>query len=186
MSGLALLIVALGMSVDAFAAALAKGAVLDRPHFGEALRTGAIFGAVEGITPVIGWALGLAAAPFIQAVDHWIALVLLGGIGGKMIYESFQPRTENRPRRHSLGVLVVTAIGTSIDALAVGVMLAFLDADIALADAAIGTATFLMTTTGVMIARVAGPHLGAWAELAGGGALIALGVGIFLEHTLGT
>src|SRR5262249_22946152 len=138
----------------------------------------------EALTPVIGWAAGLATAPFIQAVDHWIALVLLGAIGGKMIYESLQPPGGARPSRHSLGVLSATAIGNSIDALAVGVVLAFLDADIAVAALAIGLATFFMTSSGMMIARWVGPRLGSWAEMVGGAGLVLLGIGIFVEHTL--
>jgi putative Mn2+ efflux pump MntP len=186
MSPIAIIVIAFGMSVDAFAAALAKGAALHRPQLKEALRTGAIFGAVEAITPVIGWAAGLAASTFVQEVDHWIALFLLGGVGAKMIYESFSRDGETaKPERHSLMTLVVTAIGTSIDAMAVGVTLAFLDASIAVVAVAIGLATFTMTTAGVMVGRYAGARLGKGAELAGGIALIALGVRIFVQHMWG-
>jgi putative Mn2+ efflux pump MntP len=186
MSSLAIVIIAFGMSVDAFAAALAKGAALHRPQIREALRTGAIFGTVEAITPVIGWAAGLAAASFIQEVDHWIALLFLGGIGSKMVYESFTRReTEHRPHRHSLLNLAFTAVGTSIDAMAVGVTLAFLDANIWIVAIAIGLATFTMTTTGVMVGRLAGTRLGKRAELIGGIALIALGLHIFIQHMTG-
>ena len=185
MSLIAIVVIAFGMSVDAFAAALAKGAALDRPSLKEALRTGLIFGTVEAITPVIGWAAGLAAASFVDAIDHWIALFLLGGVGCKMIYESFQPRAEEKPRQHSLLDLAVTALGTSIDAMAVGVTLAFLEAEIVVVAAAIGIATFIMTTTGVMMGRYAGATLGKRAELVGGIGLIALGVRIFIKHTMG-
>jgi putative Mn2+ efflux pump MntP len=186
MSPLAIVVIAFGMSVDAFAAALAKGAALHRPHIKEALRTGAIFGTVEAITPVIGWAAGLAASTFVEEVDHWIALIFLGGVGVKMIYESFRrDGAVEKPKRHSLMTLVVTAIGTSIDAAAVGVTLAFLDASIVVVALAIGLATFTMTTTGVMVGRYAGARLGRGAELIGGIALIALGVRIFVQHMWG-
>lgn len=185
MSALAIVVIAFGMSMDAFAAALAKGATLHRPSVNEALRTGIIFGTIEAITPIIGWAAGLAAASFVDAVDHWIALFLLGGVGGKMIYESFQPEAERKPRQHSLLDLATTAIGTSIDAMAVGVTLAFLDAEIVVVAGAIGLTTFAMTTTGVMIGRYAGVKLGKRAELVGGIGLIALGVRIFVQHTMG-
>jgi putative Mn2+ efflux pump MntP len=186
MSPIAIVVIAFGMSVDAFAAALAKGASLHRPQFREALRTGAIFGTVEAITPVIGWAAGLAASTFVQEVDHWIALFLLGGVGAKMIYESFARDGETvKPQRHSLMTLIVTAVGTSIDAAAVGVTLAFLDANIVIVALAIGFATFTMTTSGVMIGRYAGAKLGKRAELIGGIALIALGVRIFVQHMWG-
>lgn len=186
MSALAIVVIAFGMSVDAFAAALAKGAALHRPHLKEALRTGAIFGSIEAVTPVIGWAAGLAAASFVQEIDHWIALFFLGGIGCKMVYESFtRAETGQRPHRHSLLNLAVTAVGTSIDAMAVGVTLAFLDANIWIVAAAIGLATFTMTATGVMVGRLAGTKLGKRAELIGGIALIALGLHIFIQHMTG-
>ena len=185
MSPIVVIVIAFSMSVDAFAAALAKGAALHRPHISEALRTGLIFGSIEAITPVIGWAAGLAAASFVEVIDHWIALFLLGGVGCKMIYESFQPRSEEKPHRHSLLDLAVTALGTSIDAMAVGVTLAFLDAEIVVVAATIGIATFAMTTIGVMIGRFAGGTLGKRAELIGGIGLIALGIRIFVKHTTG-
>lgn len=186
MSPIAIVVIAFGMSVDAFAAALAKGAALHRPHFREALRTGAIFGTVEAITPLIGWAAGLAAASFIEEIDHWIALIFLGGIGGKMVFESFfRSEHAERPKRHSLLTLAVTALGTSIDAMAVGVTLAFLEANIWVVAGAIGLATFTMTATGVMVGRLAGTKLGKRAELIGGLALIGLGIHIFVQHTMG-
>jgi len=186
MSPFAIVVIAFGMSVDAFAAALAKGAALHRPHLREALRTGAIFGTIEAITPVIGWAAGLAAASFIDEIDHWIALLFLGGIGGKMVFESFcRSDPEDRPKRHSLVSLAITALGTSIDAMAVGVTLAFLEANIWIVAGAIGLATFTMTATGVMIGRLAGTKLGKRAELIGGIALIALGIHIFVQHMWG-
>jgi manganese efflux pump family protein len=185
LSPLAIVVIAFGMSVDAFAAALAKGAALHRPDLKEALRTGIVFGSVEAITPVVGWAAGLAAASFVAAIDHWIALILLGGVGCKMIYESSRPHAEKKPRRHSLLDLAVTALGTSIDAMAVGVTLAFLQAEIVVVAVAIGFTTFLMTTTGVMIGRMVGEKLGRRAELIGGIALIALGISIFVSHTMG-
>jgi manganese efflux pump family protein len=185
MSPIAIVVIAFGMSVDAFAAALAKGAALHRPNVREALRTGLIFGAVEAVTPVIGWAAGLAASSFVEAIDHWIALILLGGIGCKMIYESFRAHAETKPRQHSIFDLAVTALGTSIDAMAVGVTLAFLQAEIVVVAGTIGLTTFAMTTIGVLAGRVAGEKLGRRAELIGGIALIGLGVSIFISHTMG-
>ena len=98
------ILLAFSMSSDAFAAALGKGAVLDRPKFREALRTGLIFGTIEATTPVIGWALGRAASRYIEAFDHWIAFALLAGIGGKMIWDSFQ-RDEDAQWPGESGVL---------------------------------------------------------------------------------
>ena len=124
-------VLAFSMSADAFAAALGKGAALDRPRLTEALRTGVVFGIIEAITPVMGWAAGLAASGYITAIDHWIAFALLAAIGAKMIWESARRSDARRkPSRNSLKILVATAIGTSIDAMAVGITLAFIDANI--------------------------------------------------------
>jgi putative Mn2+ efflux pump MntP len=185
MTFLPVLLLALSMSSDAFAAALSKGARLDRPSLGEALRTGLIFGSIEAITPVIGWALGRAASGYIEAFDHWIAFGLLAVIGGKMIWDSLRRSgEEEKPQKHTLAVLVVTAIGTSIDALAVGVTLALIGASILINALAIGAATFTMVTIGVMMGRYLGEKFGRMAEAAGGVILIAIGLKILLEHTL--
>jgi putative Mn2+ efflux pump MntP len=134
-------ILAFSMSADAFAVSVGKGAV-HKPLWREALRTGAIFGIVEGITPVLGWLMGLAASRYIQEIDHWVAFFILGAVGCKLIYESFgcDEETEEKPRQPKFGLVVVTAIGTSIDALAVGVTLALIDTNIWAMAAAIGTA----------------------------------------------
>lgn len=186
MSPITIALIALSMSVDAFAASLAKGAALHKPEWGEALRTGTIFGLVETATPLIGWSAGLAASSFVEAIDHWIAFGLLGVVGAKMIFESLRGdhATRERPNRHSSLVLVVTAIGTSIDALAVGVSFAFLNVNILAAAAAIGLSTFILTTIGVMIGRAAGTRLGSQAEFVGGICLIGIGCFILAEHTI--
>jgi len=177
------LAIAFSMSADAFAAALGKGAALDRPHFLEAVRTGLIFGAIETATPLLGFLAGSAAAGYVEAIDHWIAFVLLGGIGARMIWNGLNGGAEQaRPKRHSLLILCATAIGTSIDALAIGVTLAFLDADILVTALAIGLTTFAMVTLGVMIGRLAGSRLGSLAEAAGGLLLIGIGTAILIEH----
>ena len=186
MSAIAVIILAFSMSVDAFAAALTKGTLLERPSLGEALRSGLIFGVVEACTPLIGWAAGLAAASFIQAIDHWIAFGLLGVIGGKLLWESLrQAESETKAVRHSFGTLFVTAIGTSIDAMVVGISLALVEADILIVALAIGLATFTMTTIGIMIGQMVGKRLGRLAEALGGIGLIAIGTTILIEHTLG-
>nr|WP_314075354.1 manganese efflux pump MntP family protein [uncultured Roseococcus sp.] len=175
------------MSADAFAASMAKGASLDRPRLSEALRTGAIFGTVEAITPLLGWAVGLAASAYIAAVDHWIAFVLLAVIGGRMVRGALKPPESlegdgTRPRRHSLGVLLATAIATSLDAMIVGVSLAFLDVNILVIALCIGGATFLLSTGGVLFGRHLGARLGRWAEGLGGLGLMAIGTSILIEH----
>ena len=175
----------LAMSTDAFAAAVGKGAALDRPHLREALRTGLIFGVIEGITPIVGWFVGRLAAPYVAAWDHWIAFVLLAAIGGMMIKASFtQEEPEQRkPQRHTFLMLAVTGFATSIDAMVVGVGLAIMGADILLTALAIGVTTFVMVTAGVMLGRVLGVIAGKRAELVGGVILIVIGGMILYEHT---
>jgi putative Mn2+ efflux pump MntP len=183
MNPLSILLVALSMSTDAFAAAVAKGTALDRPQWREAFRTGLIFGSIEGATPLIGWAAGRAASGYIAAFDHWVAFVLLAGIGAKMIRDSFLRDEETqKPRNHSFRVLAVTAVGTSIDALAVGVTLALIGANILVNALAIGAATFTMTTIGVMAGHRLGARFGKHAEAVGGVVLILIGATILFEH----
>jgi len=181
-------LLAFAMSTDAFAAAVGKGAALDRPRFGEALRTGLIFGSIEAITPVVGWAAGLAAARYVAAWDHWIAFVLLSGLGLRMLWAAANrsdEAQEEKPARHSFMLLAITAFATSIDAMAVGVGLAFIDANILSVAAAIGFATLVMVTLGVMLGRVLGQIAGRRAEMAGGLVLIGIGAFILFEHLSG-
>ena len=178
-------LLALAMSTDAFAAAVSKGSALDRPRWSEALRTGAIFGVIEGLTPLIGWVLGLGAASYVEAWDHWIAFVLLAALGIRMVLASFQPpeaEVPERPSRHSFWLLAVTGFATSIDAMIVGVSLAFLDVAIVPVAIAIGVCTFLMVTLGVMVGRGLGALAGRRAEALGGLVLVGIGVGILVQH----
>ncbi|OTA15782.1 membrane protein [Xenorhabdus vietnamensis] len=181
----ATLILALALSMDAFAAAVGKGAALHRPHFFEAIRTGIIFGLVETCTPLIGWSLGLYASQYIMEWDHWIAFSLLLILGCRMIIDSFkhEPETYTKaPQRHSSVTLVLTAIATSLDAMAIGVGLAFLQVDILHTAMTIGLMTMIMATIGMLIGRYIGPLLGKKAELVGGLVLIAIGFNILFEH----
>ncbi|CAO1668494.1 MULTISPECIES: manganese efflux pump MntP [Salinicola] len=187
MNPASLVILAFAMSTDAFAASIGKGAALRRTRFPEALRIGVIFGTVEAITPVIGWAIGLAATRFVSEWDHWIAFVLLGALGAHMIWEGFKPvepeaNDEKTPERKSVWLLAVTALATSIDAMAVGVTLAFADVNIVAAAVAIGLATTLMVTIGIMLGRAIGSLIGKRAEIAGGVVLIAIGITVVYEH----
>lgn len=174
----------LAMSTDAFAAAVGKGAALQRAHIKEALRTGFIFGVIETITPVVGWGLGTVAAPFVSAWDHWIAFALLLILGLKMMHEglSFSDEEQSKPETHSFWVLAMTGLATSIDAMAIGVGLAFINEDIWIIAPAIGMATFTMVTIGVMVGRGIGAVVGKRAEILGGVVLIAIGSFILYEH----
>ena len=178
-------LLAVAMSTDAFAAAVGKGTVLQNPRWREALRTGVIFGTIEALTPIIGWLLGLAAAKYVTAWDHWIAFVLLAALGLRMILAGLKVPKEDdspRPSRHSFWLLAVTGFATSIDAMAVGVGLAFLNVNIVPIAAAIGLTTFLMVTAGVMLGRMLGAVAGKRAEIVGGLLLIGIGTAILYEH----
>lgn len=185
MNAASISLLALAMSTDAFAAAIGKGSALVKPRWSEALRTGLIFGVIEAITPLVGWALGYAAADYVKAWDHWIAFVLLLVLGGRMVLGAFQSADEpemSRPVRHGFWLLVATGFATSIDAMAVGVGLAFLDVNITVVALSIGFATFAMVTLGVMVGRILGSITGRWAEAVGGVVLIAIGSLILYEH----
>jgi len=178
-------VLALAMSTDAFAAAVGKGTELQKPRWSEALRTGLIFGVIEAITPLVGWALGLAAASYVKRWDHWIAFVLLAILGARMVMAGFgapDREADDRPSRHSFWVLALTGFATSIDAMAVGVGLAFRDVPIVPVAASIGCATFVMVTLGVMVGSLLGAVAGKRAEIVGGLLLIAIGCTILFEH----
>ena len=184
MSPLSLVFLAFAMSTDAFAAAIGKGSVLQKPKFSEALRTGVIFGAIEAVTPVVGWFLGQAASAYVEAWDHWIAFGLLIALGLHMVYNGVKPEEAEveKPVQHSFWLLAATALATSIDALAVGIGLAFVDVNILVAAAAIGLATTTMVTIGVMLGRALGAVVGKRAEVSGGAVLILIDATILYEH----
>ncbi len=185
MSAASVFVLALGMSVDAMVAALGRGSAGRRPSVGESLRVGLLFGVVEAITPVIGWAAGIAASSFITAVDHWIAFGLLGTVGARMVYQAAFSRHDERPAgdaRTSLVATLATAVGTSLDAMAVGVSLAFLEVNILVVALAIGSTTAVMAGGGMLVGRLVGPRFGRAAEALGGLALVGLGVAILIEH----
>lgn len=184
MNPIALVLLALAMSTDAFAAAIGKGASLNKPRFSEALRMGLIFGSIEALTPLIGWLIGRSAATYVEAWDHWIAFALLLALGLHMIHEGLKPEDEERekPSRQPFIKVALTAIGTSMDALAVGIGLAFIDVNIWIAAAMIGLATAVMVTSGVMLGRAIGSLIGHRAEIFGGLTLIGVGGWILAGH----
>ena len=159
---------------------------MTRPRLPQALRAGLVFGVVEAITPVVGWLLGTAASRYIEAWDHWIAFVLLGALGLHMVWQGVKPETgEPEPAdtgNGSLAGLALAGLATSIDAMAVGVGLAFADVHIAVVALVIGLCTFTTVTLGIMLGRVLGTLIGKRAEVAGGVILIAVGVAILYEH----
>lgn len=193
MSPLSILLLGIAMSTDAFAAAVGKGAAMRQPRFPDALRAGLIFGAIEAITPLIGWALGMAAAKYVTAWDHWIAFGLLAVLGLRMIREGLRGRVDDEgvdgndatPKRHGFWALAATGFATSIDAMAVGVGLAFIDANILVVAAVIGCTTLVLVTAGILLGRVLGALAGKRAEIFGGLLLIGIGSAILYEHLTG-
>ncbi|MCU1718276.1 manganese efflux pump MntP [Pseudomonas sp. 5P_3.1_Bac2] len=185
MNPISIIFLAFAMSTDAFAAAIGKGSTLHKPRLSEALRTGLIFGVIEAITPLVGWVIGQAASRFVAQWDHWIAFVLLLVLGLHMIYNGLRHEAEDdsaKPSQHGFWLLAITAVATSIDALAVGVGLAFVDVNIWVAAGAIGLATMTMVTIGTMLGRVLGDVVGKRAEIIGGVVLILVGATILYEH----
>jgi putative Mn2+ efflux pump MntP len=185
MSFLSSLLLGIAMSTDAFAAAVGKGAAMQRPRWADALRAGLIFGCIEALTPALGWLLGQAASKDVVAFDHWIAFGLLGALGVHMIVAGLKPdadEPEATPKRHGFWNLAATGLATSIDAMAVGVGLAFLDVNIVEVAVVIGLCTLTMVTVGIMLGRVLGALAGKRAEIVGGALLIAIGSTILYEH----
>jgi putative Mn2+ efflux pump MntP len=176
----------LAMATDAFAVAIGKGAALQKPNLRAALRIGLIFGVVEGLTPLLGWLLGQAAAPYVEAWDHWIAFVLLTLLGLRMIREALHGDAQEggQDRHQSFWLLVITGFATSIDAMIVGLGLAFMDVNIWGTAASIGACTFTMVTIGIMLGRALGAVVGKRAEMLGGVVLIVIGSTILYEHVV--
>lgn len=185
MNPLSILLLGFAMATDAFAAAIGKGAAMDRPKLSQAFRAGLIFGTIEAITPVIGWLLGKGASRYIQRWDHWIAFGLLLALGLHAAYRSFKPEAlprEDEEKKHGFIGLALTGISTSIDAMAVGVSLAFVDTSIAVVAIVIGSCTFVMVALGIMLGHALEVVIGKRAEFLGGIILIGVGATILYEH----
>lgn len=183
----ALVLLAFAMSTDAFAAAIARGATMQRVTVPQALRIGMLFGLVEGTTPVIGWLVGSFAARWVENWDHWIAFSLLLVLGLRMMRAGFagdDNSADHAPpaAQPGLAATALTALATSIDAMAVGVGLAFVNVSITEAAMLIGAATCLMVTIGVMLGRALSRAIGKRAEVAGGAVLICVGATILYQH----
>lgn len=179
-----LFVIALGLSMDAFAVAICKGLSMKRMSWKNAVITGLYFGGFQGGMPLIGYLLGTSFRGMITSVDHWIAFLLLGLIGAGMIKEALGREKDEAGQSDSFDVktMVPLAVATSIDALAVGVTFAFLNVQIVPAVSFIGVITFLLGIAGVKIGNVFGLKFKAKAELAGGIILILMGCKILLEH----
>lgn len=176
-----LLLIAVGLSMDAFAVSVCKGLSVKRLQPRHAVLVGVYFGGFQFLMPVVGWLLGYRFEAMITSVDHWIAFILLLFIGGGMIKESFG-KAEELNDDFGFKTMLTLAVATSIDALAVGVTFAFLEVDILPAAGLIGVTTFLLSGVGIYIGRAFGVRYKAGAERAGGVILILIGIKILLEH----
>ena len=185
MSLWALISIAFALAMDAFAVAIAVGCRLERLSYRPVFRLSFHFGLFQFLMPIIGWVLGRQVERYVYSFDHWIALVLLAFIGGKMIWESFshdgrQTALTDPTRKWSL---IGLSIATSIDALAVGLSLALLNVQIVSASIVIGIVAAGMTLIGLKSGRALGDKFGHRMELIGGLILFAIGVKIVLQHT---
>ena len=179
---LELFVIAVGLSMDAFAVSICKGLSVRELKPKHALTVGVYFGGFQMLMPLIGFALGVRFQSFITSIDHWIAFVLLGLIGANMIRESREQDEENLSDSFSFGTMLPLAVATSIDALAVGVTFAFLQVSILPAVCFIGATTFILSCIGIRIGHVFGLKCKSRAELFGGAVLILMGIKILLEH----
>ena len=177
-----LFIIAVGLSMDAFAVAICKGLSVEKVKPAHTLITGAWFGGFQALMPLVGYLLGTNFAHMIESVDHWIAFVLLGIIGGNMIREALSGEDEKTDCSFCPKSMFPMAVATSIDALAVGVSFAFLQVQIVPAITFIGVTTFVLSAVGVVVGNVFGSRFKSKAELAGGIVLIGMGIKILIEH----
>ncbi|MCI6465931.1 MAG: manganese efflux pump MntP family protein [Faecalicatena sp.] len=177
-----LFLLAVGLSMDAFAVSVCKGLAMRRITIQKASIVGLWFGGFQALMPLVGYFLGVQFQDKITAIDHWIAFILLGIIGINMVREALSGDCENTSDSLDVKTMFVLAVATSIDALAVGITFAFLQVEIIPAVSFIGVTTFILSAAGVKIGNVFGTKYKAKAELAGGVILILLGIKILVEH----
>lgn len=181
-----LFFIGVGLSMDAFAVSVCKGLGMQKVNKKQCFLIALFFGGFQAIMPFLGWALGRQFESCITSIDHWIAFILLGFIGGKMIMEALKKGEEKEikktDRSLDLKELLLLAIATSIDALAVGITFAFLQMPIMEAVTIIGITTFVLSVAGVYVGNIFGNKYEKKAELTGGIILVLIGIKILLEH----
>ncbi|MDR1531646.1 MAG: manganese efflux pump MntP family protein [Clostridiales bacterium] len=180
---LELLLIAVGLSMDAFAVAVCKGLSIRGAILKPALTVGFYFGASQALMPLAGYFAGTWFAEYITAFDHWAAFVILTIIGAKMLKDSFDGQVSVTDASLAFKVMLPLTVATSIDALAVGITFAFFNVHIVPAVTFIGFVTFALSAAGVAAGRAAGARLRSKAELLGGIILILIGIKILVEHT---
>lgn len=187
MSIFEIILISIGLAMDAFAVSISLGGchvkTLSSRHI-LAFKAAVLFGLFQAGMPIIGWICGRQFQDYIQAIDHWIAFTLLVVIGLKMLHEAWQNHPEETKQRNSLKALLILAVATSIDALAVGVTFSVLQINLIMAVSIIGIITFALSYIGVDFGCRLGQRFGKWSEVLGGIILISLGTKILIEHTL--
>ena len=180
---LTLLFIAFALAIDAFAVSLTTGAYLKRADARQTFRMAFHFGLFQFLMPLIGWAAGSGFAALLESVDHWIAFGLLGIIGGRMIWNAFRSEEEVFRRDMTRGwSLIGLSVATSIDALAVGLSLSFIDVDIIVPAVLIGVVAGGMSVVGIRLGERVSHAVGAHMEYVGGIVLILIGTRILFEH----
>lgn len=182
MGAIEILLISIGLAMDAFAVSVCKGLAMKKMSWKKAIIIGLYFGAFQAIMPTIGFSLGTAFERFITNVDHWVAFILLVGIGINMVKEAFDKESENKNDNVDVKTMLVLSIATSIDALAIGITFACLKIHIVMPVITIGLITFIISVIGVKIGNRFGNKYEKKAEIMGGVILILLGIKILLEH----
>ena len=177
-----LLLISVGLAMDAFAVSVGKGMTLKQVRPRHALNAGAWFGAFQALMPIIGYFVGRSFASYVASVDHWIAFGLLILIGANMIREAVWGDDEEIDGNFGFRTMLLMAIATSIDAMAVGISMAFLDVNIWMSALVIGVVTLSLSAVGVYLGSLFGSRLGSKAGVVGGLILIAIGIKIVIEH----
>lgn len=181
---LSLFLIAVGLSMDAFAVSVCKGLATPKYKLKYSMICGAWFGGFQALMPAVGYLLGVNFKKYITAIDHWIAFVLLALIGFNMIREALKNDDEGADPSFTAKSMSLLAVATSIDALAIGITFAFLDVNIVAAVLFIGVCTFVISAAGVKIGSAFGTRFKSKAEIAGGAILIILGIRILVEHLM--
>ncbi|MBE0536600.1 MAG: manganese efflux pump [Phycisphaerae bacterium] len=182
---LTIIVIAVGLAMDAFAVSVAAGAGYRKLRIHHVLRMAAFFGAFQAVMPILGWLAGLSFRAAIDAYDHWVAFAILVVIGVKMLYEAFKiKQAENPSNPANLAILLTLSVATSIDALAVGVTLSLITDSIAMAVVIIGLVTFVLSYCGCIIGKRIGHLFENRIEILGGCILIAMGLKILISHLI--
>lgn len=179
-------LIAIGLAMDAFAVSVCKGLSMKKINFKKLLVIALYFGIFQAVMPIIGYFLGESFESLVTSIDHWIAFILLLFIGINMLKEAFgKSEEDNKNDDTSFKTMIILAVATSIDALAVGITFAFLEINIFIIGAIIGVITFIISAIGVIIGNKFGDKYEKRAEIFGGVILILMGIKILLEHLLG-